>query len=104
MALTESGREAVALRHLAASLGITLEGPTIIKEDNDGATALAYNPVNHGKTKHIDIRHFYIRILVDDNTCAVQRAPSPAMLADIFTKSLRHDILAGHVSTMMSTE
>jgi hypothetical protein len=26
------------------------------------------------------------------------------MLADIFTKSLRHDILAGHVSTMMSTE
>jgi hypothetical protein len=52
MALTEAGREAVALRHLASSLDILCEDPTVLKEDDDGAKALAYNPVKYAKTKH----------------------------------------------------
>jgi hypothetical protein len=103
MALTESGREAVALRNLATQLGIFITDATVLKEDNDGANALAHNPVKYSKTKHIHIRYFYVRDLVEDKTVTVQRAPTTDMLADILTKPLHHLILAKHVYTMMCT-
>ena len=34
--------------------------PRLIKGDNRGAIALTKNTKNHGKVKHIDIRHHYI--------------------------------------------
>lgn len=32
-----------------------------LKGDNQGSIALAYNPVFHSRTKHINIQHHYIR-------------------------------------------
>jgi hypothetical protein len=29
--------------------------------DNEGAIKLANNPINHSQTKHIDIRHHFLR-------------------------------------------
>jgi reverse transcriptase-like protein len=38
--------------------------PGLIKGDNRGAIALTKNTKDHGKVKHIDIRHHYIRELI----------------------------------------
>jgi hypothetical protein len=53
---------------------------------------------------HIDLRHFYVRDLVDTKIVTVQRSPTTEMLVDILTKPLHHIILAQHVHTMMSTQ
>ncbi|UYV73871.1 hypothetical protein LAZ67_11001217 [Cordylochernes scorpioides] len=58
IALCEAGKEAVYLRALLDEMGFgeLLNGPTVLKTDNQGAQQLARNPVYHARTKHIDIK------------------------------------------------
>ena len=53
----------------------------------------------HGKIKHIDIHHHYIRELLHSGTITMEQVPSSENLADLFTKplsrDLHHRILAG---------
>ena len=65
--------------------------PGLIKGDNRGAIALTKNTRDHGKVKHINIRHHYIRELLESNTIAVEQVPSENNLADLFTKPLPRD-------------
>ena len=59
-------KEAVCLRHVLTELGLALKSSTMLKCDNQGAIQLAYNPVYHSKTKHLDLDAHYIRRLVED--------------------------------------
>jgi hypothetical protein len=46
-------------------------GATTVYEDNEGVVKLANNPMASNRTKHIGIKHHYIRELVDAKTVAV---------------------------------
>jgi hypothetical protein len=65
--------------------------PGIIKGDNRGALALTKNTKDHGKVKHIDIRHHYIRELLQSGAISVEQVTSADNLADLFTKPLSRD-------------
>ena len=65
--------------------------PGLIKGDNRGAIALTKNTKDHGKVKHIDIRHHYIRDLLKSGTITLEQVPSADNLADLFTKPLPRD-------------
>jgi len=65
--------------------------PGIIRGDSRGAIALTKNTRDHGKVKHIDIRHHYIRDLMANGSVSFEQVVSPENLADIFTKPLSHD-------------
>jgi len=54
--------------------------------DNQGAIALAKNPVLHQRTKHIDIRYFFIREKIDNNMFDMLYVETMRNLADLFTK------------------
>ena len=54
--------------------------------DNQGAIALAKNPVFHQRSKHIDIRYHYIRLEVENKNVILCYVPSEKNVADIFTK------------------
>jgi hypothetical protein len=56
--------------------------------DNEGAIKLADNPVNHSRTKHIDIRHHFLRDHQSKGDIVVQHVRTEFQLADIFTKPL----------------
>jgi hypothetical protein len=70
-------------------IGYNLLG--IIKGDNRGAIALTRNTKGHGKVKHIDIRHHYLRNLVLSGTITMEQVSSADNLADLFTKPLSRD-------------
>ncbi len=61
-----------------------------LKGDNQGSIALAYNPVFHSKTKHIDIQHHYIRDKVVSRRIELSYMPTEEMIADGLTKALTH--------------
>ena len=63
----------------------------LIKGDSRGAIALTKNMKDHGKIKHINIRHHYIRELVKSGAVLLEQIPSAANLADMFTKPLSRD-------------
>ncbi|CAL8988995.1 unnamed protein product [Prunus brigantina] len=56
--------------------------------DNMSAIDISKNPVQHSRTKHIDIRHHFIRDLVEDKILSLKFVPSEKQLADILTKAL----------------
>ena len=62
--------------------------PTALHTDNQGAIALAKNPVSHTKSKHIDIRHHFVRDTVMDKFIWLQYVLKSEMMADSLTKAL----------------
>ena len=50
--------------------------------------AIAKNPEMHARTKHIDIRHHFVRDCVEDNKIQLEFCPTEEMIADILTKPL----------------
>ena len=88
IALGEAAREAIYLRMLLADLGHTQTEPTVIYEDNVAAEKLCKNNVHHSRTKHIDIKHHFIREAVQNQHIEVKHLASTEMLADLLTKAL----------------
>jgi len=56
--------------------------------DNESAIRLANNPVQHSRTKHIDIRHHFLRDHETKLDIALSHVSTDKQLADIFTKPL----------------
>ena len=65
--------------------------PGLINGDSRGAIALTKNTKDHGKVKHIDIRHHYIRELLQSGIIIIEQVISSNNLADLFTKPLPCD-------------
>ena len=56
--------------------------------DNKSAIKIANNPVQHSKTKHIEIRHHFLRDHVVKEDIDIIHVNAEEQLADIFTKPL----------------
>jgi len=67
-------------------------GPMSLSGDNQGSIFLASNPVQEHRTKHIDIRHHFIRQCVEENKVKLYFIPTKDQLADIQTKNLTFDL------------
>lgn len=79
---------AVWLRNLLSNLEMKQEGGTIIRVDNKSAIELAKNPVNHERSKHIDVRFHFIREQVKEGNVELVHVGSRDQVADMFTKPL----------------
>ena len=53
--------------------------------DNQSAISIAHNPVQHDRTKHIDIRYHFVRDHIGKDF-HLYYVPSEDMVADILTK------------------
>ncbi|GJY78789.1 hypothetical protein Tco_0484590 [Tanacetum coccineum] len=56
--------------------------------DNRSAIALCFNNVQHSRSKHIDIRHHFIRDKVEKGVVELYFVTTDYQLLDIFTKAL----------------
>ena len=86
--LSSATQEAIWLRQLLVDLKVNVTTPLEILEDTQGTIAMAKNPVGHKRTKHIDIRHHFIRETVHNGVISLSYCPTKEMVADIFTKPL----------------
>ena len=65
-------------------------------EDNQGALQLSKNPVSNSNSKHIDVRHHFLRELVRQGGIIVNNVSSEYHHADKLTKVLAFDLFAIH--------
>ena len=86
---TEGAKEVVWLRNLLAEVGFPQKGPTVVCIDNQSTIKIAENRVLSAKTKHIQLREFYLRSKVADGTIKVEYIHSVQNTADILTKILK---------------
>lgn len=83
--------EVLWIKQLLRDLGVKLTDPTAIMCDNQAAIAIAANPVQHEKTKHVEIDCHFIRDKAKQGVIHPTFVPSSAQLADILTKILTVD-------------
>jgi len=91
MACTRAAQEAIWLRQLLEQLGFKQTKPTSLLGDNQGAIALAKNPGNHPRTKHIALRYHFIRFTISNGHILLNYIPTSDMAADGLTKGLTGD-------------
>ena len=70
-------------------------------EDNQGSVQLAQNPVTNSNSKHIDVRHHFLRELIPQGDIKVVQIPSEFEHADILTKAVAYDLFAFHPKFLM---
>jgi hypothetical protein len=87
VAASAAAQEMIWMVNILKEIGFNDLDATLLM-DNQGAIAIANDPVHHGRTKHIDVRFHYIRDLVKEKIVKLEYCPTEAQLADIFTKGL----------------
>ncbi len=90
MASADATRQAIWLRLLLDDLGEPQTTMTILN-DNQACIQLSKNPVHHDRSKHIDMRHHFLRDHVNSNTIELLHVPTADNLADLLTKPLGVD-------------
>jgi hypothetical protein len=79
---------------------IPLQSATIIFCDNVSAVYLSSNPVNHQRTKHIEIDLHFVRERVAAGAVRVLHVPTSSQYADIFTKGLPSSVFTEFRSSL----
>nr|GEW86339.1 retrovirus-related Pol polyprotein from transposon TNT 1-94 [Tanacetum cinerariifolium] len=59
--------------------------------DSKAARVISYNPVQHSRTKHIDVRYHFIKEKVEKGIVKLFFVGTEYQLADLFTKALSED-------------
>ncbi|GJW46570.1 ribonuclease H-like domain-containing protein [Tanacetum coccineum] len=80
--------ETAWLRNLLRELHSPLSTATLVYCDNVSAVYMSANPVQHQRTKHIEIDIHFVRDMVTAGQVRVLHVPSRFQYADIFTKGL----------------
>ena len=80
--------EALWLRLLLMDLGYLPRQPIRLYCDNKAAYDIAHNPVQHDRTKHVEVDRFFIKGKLDEKIVELPKIRSEDQLADILTKSI----------------
>ncbi|GJX91208.1 hypothetical protein Tco_0344534 [Tanacetum coccineum] len=81
-------QQALWMKQALIDYGIRLDDIPIMC-DNKGAIDLSKNLVQHTRTKHIEIRHHFLRDNVQKGNISIEKVSSEDNIADILTKPLK---------------
>ena len=100
--MAEGFKETIFLRYIwSFVLPDRNVGCTTVNEDNEGALHLANNPATTPNSKHIDIRHHFLRERVANGEFNVVHVNSALQHADFLTKPLPKEDFFRHRNYVM---
>lgn len=86
-AVSESGKEGLFLTNLFTEIFNEKFNLKLIN-DNQSEIKLHKNPKFHSRTKHIAVRHHFLRDLIQEKVLSLEYLPTEEMVADMLTKPL----------------
>lgn len=101
IALGEATKEACFFKNFFHELFTDREVKITLCSDNQGAIALSTNPGFHKRSKHIDVRHHFIREKVKEKSLTLKHVPTKLMVADILTKPLPKPAHQAHTNKLL---
>ena len=87
-ALSQGLCEMLWVKYLLSELKLLRKGPLKVWCDNQSAIAIANNPVQHDRTKHVEIDRFFIKEKLDAGIISLTHVSSGQQFADCLTKGL----------------
>ena len=88
VSLAAAAQETIYIRNILNELGYGQHTTTIIHQDNQGAICLTKHQGNHKRTKHIDVKHHFVRDLFTEHIIEPTYISTEDMEADILTKNV----------------
>ena len=88
MPATSCAQDKLYVKRTVESIGLQVKLPMILYVDNKGAVDLANNWSVSGRTRHIQVRQYFLRQLKETNQIIVRWTSGSEMPADLFTKNL----------------
>jgi hypothetical protein len=88
VAVSETTREIKFIMQVLESMSLKVDYPITVHVDNVGAIFLANNRTTGERTKHVDIRHHFVREYIEEGIVKIVFVRSRENDADIFTKNL----------------
>lgn len=86
--------ELLWLKKLLFNLRIQCEVPMKLYCDNKAAISIAHNPVQHDKTKRVEVDKHFIKEKIDSGLICMPYVPNQQQLADVLTKGLYKDLFS----------
>ncbi|GKC23543.1 hypothetical protein Tco_1025693 [Tanacetum coccineum] len=83
-------QQALWMKQALVDNDIILDDISILSE-NKGVIDLSKNPILHSHTKHIEIRHHFLRDNVQKGNISTEKFSSENNIADILTKPLKRE-------------
>jgi hypothetical protein len=89
------------MRQLHHELHSPLQRATLVYYDNVNAVYLSTNPVQHQRTKHVEIDLHFVRERVAAGDVRVLSVPTTLQFTDIFTKGLPTSVFLDFRSSLI---
>jgi hypothetical protein len=90
---TSCAQEMLYTMRVMESLGSKVKRPMILEMDNKGALDLANNWSVGGRSRHVEVRQYVLRVLKEENIILTVWIPGDTMSTDLFTKNLDRPLL-----------
>ena len=103
MALSEIGREIIWLCNFLDEIGVEYEIPEIYC-DSTSAINWAEDPIQHQRTKHVELDYYYIRDIVAQRKVRLFNVTSKRNPSDVFTKNVDTETYHQHRPCIMGWE
>jgi len=100
MAFSRATTQALWLSKYFDEVGLPIPRPLKIFADNSGSISNSLNDKNHQRTKHINVRHYFIKEQTKLGNVIFQYTPTTKNIADILTKALTRDTLCKFIHRM----
>nr|GEY74854.1 homogeneously-staining region [Tanacetum cinerariifolium] len=98
--LADSTCEISWLKFLLHDLGINIPNPSLVMCDNSSTIALANNPVQHARTKHIEIDCHFVMDKIRQGQIKPIFVSSQSQIVDILTKGLNKYLHYNYLSKL----
>ncbi|KAL6339865.1 hypothetical protein AAG906_034953 [Vitis piasezkii] len=86
--------ETLWLRLLLQDLGYLSRQPIRLFCDNKAACDIAHNPIQHDRTKHVEVDRFFIKEKLDDKIVELPKIRLEDQLVDILTKAVSSQVFS----------
>ena len=86
--------ELLWLRNLLRDLGFRQKKAMDLHCDNKAAIAIAHNPVQHDRTKHVEVDRHFIKEKLDAHIISFPFVKTDEQLADVLTKAVSSKVFS----------
>ena len=88
IAATECVQDMLFGMHLLESVGLKVQKPMVLEVDNSGSKDIVNSWSTSGRTRHIAVKHNFLRELKEEGILYVRWIPEDKNSSDMFTKNL----------------
>ncbi|GLT85557.1 hypothetical protein SLE2022_037450 [Rubroshorea leprosula] len=87
IATAEAANHSAWICKMLTDMGCKQIQPCVLCCDNNSAIAIAHNPMQHGRTKHMNVKYHVLRNTVQNNELRIVYCSMEEQVADILTKA-----------------